>query len=81
MAGSKSQEEYFLASLEFFRKSKKACLEEAEQRSREHKEQMNKTTNLRAVYLYGLGQVLNLQDLRHSPHSILPGNFPKATKF
>lgn len=31
-------------------------------------------TNLRAVYLYGLEQVHNLQDLRLAPDALLPGN-------
>jgi hypothetical protein len=36
---------------------------------------MEKIRSLRRLYLHGLQTVQKLQDLRHAPDAILPGNF------
>jgi hypothetical protein len=38
---------------------------------------MEKVRSLRRLYLHGLQTVQKLQDLRHAPDAILPGNFQK----
>lgn len=63
-------------SLAYFETSRKMCMEDIQNRQKEHQATRQRLQELRATYLFGLNQISTLEDLRDAPDAIMPGNFP-----
>jgi len=64
------------SSLAYYKNMLEAAVrEDRQQREDFETSYRKKLRELRKVYLYGLGRVSTLQDLREAPDAILPGNF------